>query len=387
MENIIENMNMEENAKIKVIGVGGGGNNAINHMILSKLENVEFIAVNTDAQALNRSLVPEENRIKIGAKLTNGLGAGALPEIGKKAAEESREAIQAALENTDMVFISAGMGGGSGTGAAPVIAQIAREMGILTVGVVTLPFDWEGKRRMQQALEGKKVLYENVDTLITIPNNRLREYLKQQNKKVGLGDAFQEVDNVLRFAVQGICDLIMIPGLINTDFADIKTIMQVKGSSLMGIGQAEGEGRAKKATLAAMHNPLLEHGIDNAKGVIFNVTGGSDFSYDDLDEASDIIHQHVSEDANIIVGAVIKEGMEEGKIQVTVVATGFDENASANGNTMNKSLDVLKKSAGEENISKTNTYGSSLNTSSGLSEIEKLSEELDIPNFLRGIAD
>lgn len=379
------NYMLEENARIKVIGVGGGGNNAINHMIRSKLENVEFLAVNTDSQALNRSLVPEENRIQIGGKLTRGLGAGANPEVGKKAAEESREIIQKALENTDMVFISAGMGGGSGTGAAPVIASIAREMGILTVGAVTMPFDWEGKKRMQQALEGRKALYECVDTLITIPNNRLREYLKQQNKKVILTQAFQEVDNVLRFAVQGICDLIMIPGLINLDFADIKTIMQVKGSSLMGIGQAEGEGRAKKATLAAMHNPLLEHGIDNAKGVIFNVTGGPDFTYDDLDEASEIIHQHVSGDANIIVGAVVKEEMEEGKIQVTVVATGFDENTATKDNTLNKSFDILKKNTREETTSTpTSTTTSS---SSGVREIDSLSEELGIPSFLRSIVE
>lgn len=376
----MDNVNeiLEENARIKVIGVGGGGNNAINHMIRSKLDNVEFLAVNTDSQALNRSEVPFENRIQIGTKITRGLGAGANPEVGKKAAEESREEIQKALANTDMVFISAGMGGGSGTGAAPVIASIARDMGILTVGAVTMPFDWEGKKRMEQAIKGRKELFECVDTLITIPNNRLREYLKQQNKKVVLTQAFQEVDNVLRFAVQGVCDLIMIPGLINLDFADIKTIMQVKGSSLMGIGQAEGEGRAKKATLAAMQNPLLEHGIDEAKGVIFNVTGGPDFTYDDLDEASEIIHQHVSPDANIIVGAVIKEDLEEGKIQVTVVATGFDENAAAKENTANKSFDILKKETMQQPKEVTN---------SSFREIDSLSQELDIPNFLRSIND
>lgn len=381
----MDNVNeiLDDNARIKVIGVGGGGNNAINHMIRSNVRNVEFIAVNTDSQALNRSEVPDGNRIQIGTKMTRGLGAGANPEVGKKAAEESREEIQKALADTDMVFISAGMGGGSGTGAAPVIAQIAREMGILTVGAVTMPFDWEGKKRMQQAIEGRKALHECVDTLITIPNNRLREYLKQQNKKVVLTQAFQEVDNVLRFAVQGICDLILIPGLINLDFADIKTIMQVKGSSLMGIGQAEGEGRAKKATLAAMHNPLLEHGIDNAKGVIFNVTGGPDFTYDDLDEASEIIHQHVSPDANIIVGAVVKEELEEGKIQVTVVATGFDENVATKENTISKSFDVLKKSTRDERTEVTPEP----QRTGGAREIDSLSEELGIPSFLRSIVD
>lgn len=371
---------LEENAKIKVIGVGGGGNNAINHMIRSNVNNVEFLAVNTDIQALNRSMVPHENRIQVGSKLTRGLGAGANPEVGKRAAEESREDILEAIKDADMIFIAAGMGGGSGTGAAPVIADIAREIGVLTVGVVTMPFDWEGKKRMQQAIEGRKELYQSVDTLITIPNNRLRESLKQQNKKVILTQAFQEVDNVLRFAVQGICDLIMIPGLINLDFADIKTIMQVKGSSLMGIGQAEGEDRARKATLQAMHNPLLEHGIDNAKGVIFNVTGGPDFTYDDLDEASEIIHEHVSADANIIVGAVVKEELEEGKIQVTVVATGFDENAIKKDEVKEKSFDILKKKTEEPTQEKTKTK-------SGAREIDNLSEELGIPNFLRSIVD
>lgn len=371
---------IDENARIKVIGVGGGGNNAINHMIRSNVKNVEFMAVNTDAQALNRSLVPEENRIQIGLKSTRGLGAGANPEVGRKAAEESKEFIEAALKDTDMVFIAAGMGGGSGTGAAPVIAQVARELGILTVGVVTMPFDWEGKKRMQQALQGRKELFEHVDTLITIPNNRLREYLKQQNKKVILTQAFQEVDNVLRFAVQGICDLILEIGLINLDFADIKTIMQIKGSSLMGIGEAEGEDRAKKATLAAMRNPLLEHGIENAKGVIFNVTGGPDFTYDDLDEVSGIIHDHVSPDAEIIVGAVMKEEMEEGRIQVTIVATGFDESASVKPNAeVTKTFDnILKKNTASEEKKETN---------SGVREVSSIEDELGIPNFLRGIAD
>jgi cell division protein FtsZ len=381
MDNNINEL-LEENARIKVIGVGGGGNNAINHMIRSNISNVEFLAINTDSQALNRSQVPLENRIQIGTKITRGLGAGANPEIGKKAAEESREAIIEALADTDMVFISAGMGGGSGTGAAPVIAQIARELGILTVGAVTMPFDWEGKKRMEQAQKGRKALYECVDTLITIPNNRLREYLKQQNKKVILTAAFQEVDNVLRYAVQGICDLIMIPGLINLDFADIKTIMQVKGSSLMGIGQAEGEGRAKKATLAAMHNPLLEHGIDDAKGVIFNVTGGPDFTYDDLDEASEIIHQHVSADANIIIGAVVKEELEEGRILVTVVATGFEENATPKEVSANKSYESLR-----DNTNTSFSESTSSVSKSGAREIDDLSAELGIPEFLRSIVD
>lgn len=391
MENYNEMM-LDENARIKVIGVGGGGNNAINHMIRSNVQNVEFLAVNTDNQALNRSLVPMEKRIQIGVKSQRGLGAGANPEVGRKAAEESKEEIENALKDTEMVFIAAGMGGGSGTGAAPVIAQIARDLGILTVGVVTMPFDWEGKKRMQQAQEGRKALFEAVDTLITIPNNRLREYLKQQNKKMILTQAFQEVDNVLRYAVQGICDLILEAGLINLDFADIKTILKTSGSSLMGIGEADGEDRAKKATLAAMHNPLLEHGIDNAKGVIFNVTGHpEDFTYEDLDEASAIIAQHVSEDANIIVGSTIKEDFEKGKIQVTVVATGFDEAvlASSRETTANKSFDILKKNTREEKqepVTNSNLH-TNQSPSVGAREVDNLSEELGIPNFLRSIAD
>jgi cell division protein FtsZ len=370
----------EGNAKILVIGVGGGGNNAINHMIRSGVQNVAFAIANTDIQALDRSLA--DVKIQIGIKETSGLGAGANPDVGKRAAEESREEISALVEDADMVFIAAGMGGGSGTGAAPVIAGIAREMGKLTVGVVTMPFDWEGKPRMQQAIQGRKALYENVDTLITIPNNRLRDYLKQEKKSFILTKAFEEVDNVLRHAVQGICDLIMIPGLINLDFADIRTVMQTRGSSLMGIGESEGQDRAKEATMKAMYNPLLEHGIENAKGVIFNVTGGPDFTFDDLDAASEIIHSKVSPDANIIVGAVVKEdGDLEGKIKVTVVATGFDENmiegSIVNSKSNRNTFEVKKKPAQQAPTP----------TTSAAKEVEELSDSLGLPSFLQGIND
>jgi len=332
-----------QGAKIKVIGIGGGGNNIVNHMVREGLYGVEYIAINTDEQVL--ALCQASSKIKIGKK---GLGAGANPEVGRRAAEESLDEIKELVEGTEMVFIAAGMGGGTGTGAAPVVAALCREMGILTVGVVTKPFSWEGTPRMEQALKGIAELNDNTDAIIVIPNNKLKDYIKQKSagqgkvKSPGILEAFRESDNVTRFAVQGICDLIQIPGLINLDFEDVKTTLQSGGSCLMGIGTAKGEDRAKKATLAAMHNPLLEHGIDDAKAVIFNVTGGNDFSFDDLDEASDLIYDHVDKErAKIIVGAVIKEELEEGEIQVTVVATGFDHNPSLKGNEANKTKNVF----------------------------------------------
>lgn len=382
------------NARILVIGVGGGGNNSINHMIQSGVKNVAFAVANTDIQALERSLA--DAKIQIGEKLTRGLGAGANPDVGKRAAEESKEQISELIADADMVFISAGMGGGSGTGAAPVIAQIAREMGKLTVGVVTMPFDWEGKPRMQQAIAGRKTLYEHVDTLITIPNNRLRDYLKINKKNFVITKAFEEVDNVLRHAVQGITDLILEPGLINLDFADIKTVMQTRGSSLMGIGEEEGEAgsdRAKNATLKAMTNPLLEHGIENAKGVIFNVTGGPDFTFDDLDAASEIIHREVSPEANIIVGAVVKDDPEmEGKIKVTVVATGFDEEAIhgsiANSQNRANSFEVKRKTMVKEKEEKEERISHASSTASeAVREVESLSEALGFPDFLKSMND
>ena len=305
-------------AKIKVVGVGGGGNNAVNRMITSGLQGVEFIAINCDAQAL--LLSKAQNRIQIGEKLTKGLGAGANPEIGQKAAEESRELLIDQLRGADMVFVTAGMGGGTGTGAAPIVAECAREAGALTVGVVTKPFSFEGKRRMNQAEAGIVNLKDRVDTLITIPNDRLLQVI---DRRTSMLDAFRIADDVLRQGVQGISDLISVPGLINADFADVKTIMSNAGSALMGIGTAKGENGAVAAAEAAIKSPLLEASIEGARGVLFNITGGKDLSLFDVTEASNIITEAVDPDANIIFGAVIDEKLDD-EIRVTVIATGFN---------------------------------------------------------------
>lgn len=311
-------LEIEQCAKIKVVGVGGGGNNAVNCMIESGLKGVEFIAINTDAQALSRSLAP--HKIQIGEKLTRGLGAGANPEIGMKAAEESREQIQQFLKGADMVFVTAGMGGGTGTGAAPVVAAVARDQGALTVGVVTKPFSFEQRRRMQQAEKGIEVLRESVDTIITIPNDRL---LQVVDKNTPMLQAFKVADDVLRQGVQGISDLIAVPGLINLDFADVKTIMTQTGSALMGIGQATGENRAVEAAKQAISSPLLETSIEGAKGLLLSVTGGANLSLHEVNKAAEMISQAVADDANFIFGAVIDEQMQE-DIRITVIATGFD---------------------------------------------------------------
>lgn len=371
------------NAKITVFGVGGGGGNALNHMVETGVKNVDFVAVNTDAQVLDLSKA--ETKIEIGQKITDGLGAGGNPEIGRKAAEESRDEIEKALKGSHMVFIAAGMGGGSGTGAAPIIAEIARELNILTVGVVTMPFGWEGKKRMKQAMKGRKELYEKVDTLITIPNNKLREYLQLQNKSFVLMQAFQEVDNVLRYAVEGICSLILEPGLINLDFADIKTVMQKRGSSLMGIGEAEGEERAKIATEKAMDNPLLEHGIDNAKGVILNITGGQDLTFDDFDEASTIVHEYAHDDAEIIIGTVTKDESFDGKIQVTIIATGFEKDLTDETEEPAKVIPTKKTSAKDFDIVKNQKDQREEHVSA--SEVSSIGEGLGIPTFLEGLKD
>ena len=305
-------------AKIKVVGVGGGGNNAVNRMIVAGLQGVDFISVNCDAQAL--LLSKAQNRIQIGEKLTKGLGAGANPEIGQKAAEESREIIIEQLRGADMVFVTAGMGGGTGTGAAPIVAECAREAGALTVGVVTKPFSFEGKRRMNQAEAGIVTLKERVDTLITIPNDRLLQVIDRRTSMI---DAFRIADDVLRQGVQGISDLISVPGLINADFADVKTIMSNAGSALMGIGTATGDNGAVAAAEAAIKSPLLEASIEGARGVLFNITGGKDLSLFYVTEASNIITEAVDPDANIIFGAVIDEKLDD-EIRVTVIATGFN---------------------------------------------------------------
>ncbi len=311
--------NVDAAAVIKVIGVGGGGNNAVNRMIEHGVQGVEFIAVNTDAQALNLSSA--EVKLQIGAKLTRGLGAGANPEVGKKAAEESKEQIEEALRGADMVFVTAGMGGGTGTGAAPVIAQIAKDLGALTVGVVTRPFTFEGRKRSTQAIGGITSMKESVDTLIVIPNDKLLEIV---DKNTPMLEAFREADNVLRQGVQGISDLIATPGLINLDFADVKTIMSNKGSALMGIGMSTGENRAAEAAKKAISSPLLETSIDGAKGVIMNITGGSNLSLFEVQEAADIVASASDEDVNMIFGSVINDNLKD-EIIVTVIATGFSE--------------------------------------------------------------
>ncbi len=311
---------MESVAQIKVIGCGGGGSNAVNRMIAGGVKGVEFITVNTDAQALHLSSA--EIKLQIGEKLTRGLGAGANPDVGKKAAEESRELIENALRGADMVFVTAGMGGGTGTGAAPVIAEIAKELGALTVGVVTRPFSFEGRKRSTQGDAGIAALKEKVDTLIVIPNDRLLEIV---DKNTPMIEAFREADNILRQGVQGISDLIAIPGLINLDFADVKTIMTERGSALMGIGIASGENRAADAARKAISSPLLETSIEGARGVLMNITGGSNLSLYEVNEAADIVSSAADPDVNMIFGAVINEDLKN-EIVVTVIATGFEEN-------------------------------------------------------------
>lgn len=309
---------IEQFANIKVVGVGGGGNNAVNRMINEGLEGVEFIAINTDAQALLSSNAGRT--IRIGEKITRGLGAGSDPTIGQEAAEESREEVAKALEGADMVFITAGMGGGTGTGAAPVIADIAKNLGALTVAVVTKPFTVEGRKRMEKAQAGIDNLKNSVDTLIVIPNDRLLEVAEKQTS---LMEAFKIADDVLRQGVQGISDLITITGIINLDFADVKTIMTDAGSALMGIGRAKGENRATEAARLAIASPLLEASIEGAKGVLLNITGGLNLGIHEANEAARIIQEVADPDANIILGAVIDENFEE-EVQVTVIATGFD---------------------------------------------------------------
>lgn len=306
-------------AIIKVVGVGGGGNNAINRMIQANVRGVEFIAINTDAQALSSNKA--DHKLQMGRNMTRGLGAGADPAIGSKAAEESSDEIEALLEGADMVFITSGMGGGTGTGACPVISGIARSIGALTVGVVTKPFSFEGERRMRQAEEGIEELRDCIDTLITIPNDRL---LKIVEKKTSIVDAFSIADDVLRQGVQGISDLIAVPGLINLDFADVRAIMMGTGTALMGIGTASGDNRAAEAARNAISSPLLETSIEGAKGVLLNITGDPSMGLLEVNEAAELIREVAESDAHIIFGAAISESLED-ELRVTVIATGFGE--------------------------------------------------------------
>ncbi len=303
---------------IKVVGVGGGGGNAVNRMIKAGLSGVEFWLMNTDLQVLEGGRT--QNKIQLGAKSTSGLGAGGDPSVGEKAAEEAQQEITQALEGADMVFITAGMGGGTGTGAAPVVAKIAKELGILTIGVVTKPFSWEGKKRQNQAVQGLEKLREAVDAVIVVPNDKLLQVVDRQ---VSLTDSFIIVDEVLLRGVQGISDIITVPGLINVDFADVKNVMQASGSALMGIGRGQGEGRAVKAAEIAINSQLLETSINGASGVIVNITGGPDMTLHEITDAANIIHNAVLDDATVIVGTAVNENIQ-GEIQVTVIATGFE---------------------------------------------------------------
>ncbi|MBM7701780.1 cell division protein FtsZ [Metabacillus iocasae] len=367
---------VDQLATIKVIGVGGGGNNAVNRMIEHGVQGVEFIAVNTDAQALNLSKA--ETKMQIGAKLTRGLGAGANPEVGKKAAEESKEQIQEALKGADMVFVTAGMGGGTGTGAAPVIAQIARELGALTVGVVTRPFTFEGRKRATQAAGGIASMKEAVDTLIVIPNDRLLEIV---DKNTPMLEAFREADNVLRQGVQGISDLIAVPGLINLDFADVKTIMSNKGSALMGIGIATGENRAAEAAKKAISSPLLETSIDGAQGVLMNITGGTNLSLYEVQEAADIVASASDQEVNMIFGSVINENLKD-EIVVTVIATGFSEQDLSQVKSMGRPS-AHNKAQPQQPKREVKREEQPVQQDFSRTSQQQPEETLDIPTFLR----
>lgn len=370
-----EEKGMDNLANIKVIGVGGGGNNAVNRMISAGVKGVEFIAVNCDAQALLLSKAP--TRIQIGEKLTKGLGAGANPEIGEKAAEESRDQILDALKGADMVFVTAGMGGGTGTGAAPIVAECAREVGALTVGVVTKPFSFEGKRRMNQAESGIINIKEKVDTLITIPNDRLLQVI---DRRTSMLEAFRIADDVLRQGVQGISDLIAVPGLVNLDFADIKTVMSNAGSALMGIGMAKGDDGARAAAEAAIKSPLLEASIEGARGVLFNITGGAELSLFDVTEASNIITEAVDPEANIIFGAVIDETLKD-EIRVTVIATGFNKEMPTHGGKPS----IVRPGGGyqQQHDSDSNNNNNKPHMG-GSGIIHKHSSDTEIPPWIRG---
>lgn len=356
----------EKVAQIKVIGVGGGGNNAVNRMVDMGLQGIEFIGVNTDKQALIGS--KSNIKVQVGEKLTKGLGAGADPEVGQKAAEESKEEIAQYLKGADMVFITAGMGGGTGTGAAPVVAEIAKSMNILTVAVVTKPFNFEGMKRKRNAEEGIERLSQNVDTLVTIPNERL---LQVAEKKTTFKQAFKLADDILRQGVQGVSDLITIAGFVNLDFADVKTIMKDAGLAHMGIGEASGENKAQEAARQAIQSPLLETSINGAKRVLLNITGGEDLTLFDIQDAAELIKESVDPDANIIFGSVIDEGMED-KIKITVIATGFEDNSSNMPNPESEGKIDLSINNQEDKESDKE------NKKEGFGTID-----LDIPTFLR----
>lgn len=360
------NYMMDGTATIKVIGVGGAGNNAVNRMIEAGIRNVEFIAVNTDRQTLNESKAG--SKIQIGEKLTRGLGAGANPDIGSQAAEESRAEIAEVLKGADMVFVTAGMGGGTGTGAAPIVAATAKEMGILTIGVVTKPFTFEGKKRLAQAERGITSLKGKVDTLVVIPNDKLLQVI---DRKTSMIEAFRMADDVLRQGVQGISDLISVPGVINLDFADVRTIMLNQGMAHMGIGCASGENRAEDAAKQAIQSPMLETSIEGARGIIINITGGSDMGLHEANTAAELVQRSADPEANIIFGTVIDESMGD-ELQITVIATGFEKEDERRASSPYENIVAdawRKRSAGSMS-----SVSNSSNDSNG---------DLDIPTFLR----
>ena len=370
----IKTNDTEVACKIIVVGVGGAGNNAVNRMVEAGIRNVEFVAINTDRQAL--SLSKANAKIQIGEKLTRGLGAGANPDIGAQAAEESRAEVAEALKGADMVFVTAGMGGGTGTGAAPIVAQTAKEMGILTIGVVTKPFTFEGKKRLFQADRGIDNLKGKVDTLVVIPNDKLLQVI---DRKTSIVEAFRMADDVLRQGVQGISELIAVPGLINLDFADVKTIMLNQGMAHMGIGRASGENRAEDAAKQAIQSPLLETSIEGARGVIINITGGSDIGLHEANTAAELVQRSADPEANIIFGTVTDDSMGD-EIQITVIATGFEKEDERRAN-----LDDLVKNRwnerGNANSVSRNTNMTSNSTTSQTSSIGN--GDLDLPAFLR----
>ena len=367
MDNVEENNNMsmiDGTATIKVIGVGGAGNNAIDRMVEAGIKGVDFIVVNTDKQQLVKSKAA--TKIQIGEKITRGLGAGANPDIGAQAAEESKTEIQEALRGADMVFVTAGMGGGTGTGAAPIVAACAKEMGILTIGVVTKPFTFEGKKRLSQAERGVESLKGKVDTLVVIPNDKLLQII---DRKTSIVEAFKMADDVLRQGVQGISDLIAVPGLVNLDFADVKTIMLNTGIAHMGIGRASGENRAEDAAKQAVQNPLLESSIEGARGVIINITGGANLGLHEVNTAAELVQRSVDPEANIIFGAVIDETLDE-DIVITVIATGFDKGNEVPN--LNSASSIVDRAWGDK-ISSIPAPVDNTNTSN----------DLEIPAFLR----
>lgn len=369
--------NLDQNAKIKVIGVGGGGNNAVNRMIEDGVEGVEFIAVNTDAQALKQSQA--EIKMQIGSTLTRGLGAGANPDVGRRAVEESKQQLQEVLKGADMVFVTAGMGGGTGTGAAPAIANIARELGSLTIGVVTRPFKFEGRKRATNAASGIESMRVAVDTLIIIPNDRLLEIV---DKKTPMVEAFREADNVLRQGVQGISDLIAIPGLINLDFADVKTIMSNQGTALMGIGIAKGKDRAVEAAMLAISSPLLETSITGAQGVLMNITGGSNLSLFEVQEAASIVASSSNEDLNMIFGSVINESLKD-EIIVTVIATGFTDQDIPSLNPFRPPLERISNPHLEVNHTHSDPLKREGSAHDDRRHPQLSKESLDTPTFMR----